>query len=66
MQSAQQLAGAWNAIATQQGQNVTFVNASWNPIIAPGATLNGVGFNGSFSTSNPPPAAFFLNGTLCQ
>ena len=64
--SAQQLAGAWNAVATQQGENVTFVNASWNPTIAPGATLSGVGFNGSFSTSNPPPTAFFLNGTRCQ
>ena len=64
--STQQLNGVWNATGTQQGQNVTFVNASWNPTIAPGALLNGIGFNGAFSSANPSPSAFFVNGVACH
>jgi endoglucanase len=64
--STQHLAGVWNATGTQQGQNVSFANAPWNSIIAPGATAAGVGFNGTFSSTNPAPSAFFLNGVRCQ
>ncbi len=57
---------SWNSSFTQTGANVTLTNASWNPTIAPGATLNGVGFNASYSGSNHAPTAFYVNGTLCN
>jgi hypothetical protein len=38
----------------------------WNPTIAPGATLSGIGFNASYSGSNPSPTTFYINGTLCR
>jgi hypothetical protein len=41
-------------------------NATWNPTIAAGATLSGMGFNASFSGTNAAPSAFYVNGTLCQ
>ena len=51
---------------SQIGPNAKLTNASYNPSIAPGATLNGIGFNGSYSGTNIAPAAFYLNGTLCN
>jgi hypothetical protein len=62
----QQITQAWNSNYTQHGPNATLTNADWNPTIAPGATLSGVGFNASYSGSNPTPAAFYVNGTRCQ
>ena len=62
----QQITQAWNSNYTQSGANATLTNASWNPTIAAGATLSGMGFNASYSGSNPPPAAFYVNGTRCQ
>ena len=64
--STQQLAGVWNAIGTQQGQNVSFVNAAWDATIASGSSVSGIGFNGTYGSSNPRPAQFFLNGVPCQ
>ena len=40
-------------------------NAAWNQSIGSGETFN-VGFNGTFSGANDPPAAFTLNGTPCN
>ena len=37
----QQITQAWNSNYTQTGQNASLTNASWNPNIAPGATLSG-------------------------
>jgi len=62
----QQITEAWNANYSQSGANATLTNASWNPTIAAGATLSGMGFNGSYSGSNPAPTAFYVNGTRCQ
>ncbi|HEV3202381.1 MAG TPA: Ig-like domain repeat protein [Bryobacteraceae bacterium] len=62
----QQITQSWNSNYSQTGQNATLTNASWNPTIAAGATLSGMGFNGSYSGSNNSPAAFYLNGTKCQ
>jgi len=39
---------------------------SYNSTLAPGATLSGVGFGGSYSGTNAAPAAFYVNGTLCH
>ncbi len=57
---------SWNATHTQSGPNVTFTDMSYNKQIAAGATLTGVGFNGSYSGSNPAPTVFYINGTRCQ
>jgi endoglucanase len=57
---------SWNSNFTQSGQSVTLTNASWNAQIAPGQSASGLGFNASYSGSNPPPAAFYVNGTLCK
>jgi hypothetical protein len=62
----QKITESWNSDYTQTGANASLTNASWNPTIAPGATLSGVGFNGSYSGSNSAPTAFYINGTLCH
>ncbi len=62
----QQITQSWNSVYTQSGQNVALTNASWNPTINPGATLNGIGFNANYSGTNNSPAVFYVNGTLCQ
>lgn len=41
------------------------LNLSWNSTIAPGATMTGLGFNGSYSGANPRPTAFTVNGAAC-
>jgi hypothetical protein len=63
--TSQQVTQGWNGIFTQQGSNVTIVSQSYNPTIAPGASLN-PGFNGSWSGSNPSPTSFTLNGVTCS
>jgi large repetitive protein len=62
----QKITQSWNATYTQTGANAKLTNESYNAAIAPGATLNGIGFNGSYSGTNHSPAAFYLNGTLCN
>lgn len=54
----------WNGGYTQTGDAVTVTNASYNGSIATGATTN-FGFNGSWTTADPVPAQFTLNGVLC-
>jgi PKD repeat protein len=55
----------WNGVVSQSAKKVTVRNASWNPAIAAGATLSGIGFNATYSGSNPKPMAFTLNGQTC-
>jgi len=62
----QQITQAWNSSYTQNGKNASLVNMSYNANIAAGATLSGMGFNGSYSGTNTAPTAFYVNGTLCQ
>jgi hypothetical protein len=62
----QTLTQAWNANYSQRGTNVNFTYESYNATIAAGATLSGMGFNGTWSGSNVAPTAFYVNGTLCQ
>jgi cellulose 1,4-beta-cellobiosidase len=62
----QQITQAWNSSYTQAGPNASLLAASWNKNIAPGATVNGIGFNASYSGTNTAPTAFYVNGTLCQ
>jgi expansin (peptidoglycan-binding protein) len=60
----QQLGQGWSATWGQAGANVTAANASFNGTIAPGASTQ-IGFNGTYSGSNPRPAAFTLNNATC-
>jgi len=62
----QQITQAWNSNYSESGANATLTNASWNAMINPGSTISGIGFNGSYSGSNPNPTAFYVNGTRCQ
>ena len=62
----QKITQSWNSTYTQTGANAALTNESWNPTIAAGATLSGMGFNGSYSGTNSAPTAFYLNGTLCH
>jgi endoglucanase len=56
----------WSARYTQSGPTVTITNEAWNATIAPGADLNGIGFNATYSGTNRIPRAFALNGTPCR
>lgn len=62
----QKLTQAWNSNLVQGGPNVVLINASWNGVIAPGASATGIGFNASYGGTNAPPAAFYLNGVMCR
>jgi hypothetical protein len=62
----QQITQSWNASYTQKGANASLTNASYNGTIAAGATVSGIGFNASYSGTNPAPPAFSVNGTLCK
>jgi endoglucanase len=63
---AQRIDQLWSARYTQNGKAVTLTNEAWNATIAPGADLNGIGFNASYSGANHTPTAFSLNGTPCR
>ncbi len=60
-QTIQQL---WNGSYTQSGGDVTVTNASYNASIDTGASTS-FGFNGAWNGSNPVPATFTLDGTVC-
>jgi hypothetical protein len=63
--AGQQVTQAWNAAVSQNGAQVTAVNASYNGTLATGASTS-FGFNGSWdNSSNPAPASFSLNGVAC-
>nr|BFE61925.1 cellulase family glycosylhydrolase [Dactylosporangium thailandense] len=55
----------WSATYTQSGANVTAASLSYNGALATGASTS-IGFNGSWTGSNPKPAAFTLNGVTCN
>jgi len=62
--AGQTITQAWNATVSQSGAQVTLRNASYNAVIAPGASIS-AGFNGTWTGSNPVPAGFTLNGATC-
>jgi cellulose 1,4-beta-cellobiosidase len=61
----QRLVQGWSARWSQSGRNVTAQNESWNGNLATGASI-GIGFNGSWSGSNPKPTSFTVNGVACN
>jgi hypothetical protein len=62
--SGQAVTQAWNATVTQSGTAVTATNVSYNGSIGTGGSV-AFGFNGSWTSSNPVPSGFTLNGTAC-
>jgi hypothetical protein len=62
----QKITESWDSTYSQSGANAKLTNASYDATLGPGATITGIGFNASYSGSNPAPAAFYLNGTLCK
>jgi endoglucanase len=62
--SGQTVSQLWNGSYTQSGTAVTVRNVSYNGSIATNGSTS-FGFNGAFTSTNPVPAAFTLNGTAC-
>ncbi|MFJ9519854.1 glycoside hydrolase family 9 protein [Kitasatospora sp. NPDC101801] len=60
----QRIGNAWNATVVQSGAAVTAKDVGWNGSVAPGATAQ-FGFQATFSGSNPAPARFTVNGSVC-
>jgi hypothetical protein len=59
--------GGWNGNFTQSGQNVTVTNMSYNGSVAANASVNpSPGFNGTWTTANPVPTNFAVNGNACN
>ncbi|WFE61487.1 glycoside hydrolase family 48 protein [Micromonospora sp. WMMD712] len=63
--SSQRVVQGWSAKWSQSGSEVTATNESYNGSLGTGASTT-IGFNGSYSGSNPKPTAFTLNGTPCN
>ena len=55
----------WQAIPTITGTHVNAKNESYNGNLPANGTVS-FGFNGTWTTSNPVPTAFTLNGTACN
>ena len=62
--AGQQVTQYWNTTVTQSGSQVTARNVGYNGSIATNGTAS-FGFNASWTSSNPAPTAFTLNGTAC-
>ncbi|MFI6074083.1 non-reducing end alpha-L-arabinofuranosidase family hydrolase [Actinoplanes sp. NPDC051343] len=55
---------AWNASVTQSGSAVTAKNVSYNGAVPTNGTVS-FGFNGSWTSGNPVPMSFAVNGVSC-
>ncbi|HEV2345382.1 MAG TPA: cellulose binding domain-containing protein [Actinocrinis sp.] len=62
----QKITGVWGAAATQSGEMVTLTNLSYDATITPGATVSGIGFQGTWSASDAAASSFAVNGTICS
>ncbi|MFI5834227.1 glycoside hydrolase family 44 protein [Micromonospora sp. NPDC051300] len=62
--SGQKVGQGWSATWKQTGTAVAAESLSWNGRLAPGAST-GIGFNGTWSGTNPAPIVFTLNGRRC-
>ena len=64
--SGQAVTQLWNGTVAQSGQNVTVTNLSYNGSVPAGAMVSSEpGFNGSWTSSNPVPTNFSVNGNVC-
>lgn len=62
--AGQRVTQGWSGTYSQSGAHVTVANVAWNGSLGTGATVN-TGFNGTFTSANPLPTSFSLNGTPC-
>ena len=62
--STTKLSNGWSATWSQSGNTVQATNVAWNGNLANGASTT-VGFQGSWSGSNPAPTSFKINGVTC-
>ncbi len=62
--SGQRVTSGWSAAWSQAASAVTAAGLPWNKDLAPGQSLL-IGFQGTHTGANPPPAAFQINGTPC-
>ena len=62
--AGQTVTQAWSATVTQSGANVTARNVDYNGSIPTNGTAS-FGFNGAWTSSNPAPTSFALNGVTC-
>ncbi|WP_326551172.1 cellulose binding domain-containing protein [Micromonospora sp. NBC_01813] len=62
--AGQTITQAWNTTLTQSGPAVTARNVSYNGAIPTNGTTS-FGFNGSWTSSNPAPTSFAMNGVAC-
>ncbi|MBF8187608.1 glycoside hydrolase family 6 protein [Nonomuraea sp. K274] len=54
----------WGANFSQSGTRVTATNMPYNGSVATGASIS-IGYNGTWSGTNPAPTSFSVNGTTC-
>ncbi|KAB8196661.1 cellobiohydrolase [Nonomuraea phyllanthi] len=54
----------WGANWSQSGTRVTGTSMPWNGSLSTGASVS-VGFNGTWSGTNPNPTSFSVNGNTC-
>jgi len=64
--NGQQITQSWNGVAAQDGARVPITNAPWNGRLNPGQTLDGIGFNATWDTTNNRPTMFSVNTTTCS
>ncbi|MGW3898710.1 non-reducing end alpha-L-arabinofuranosidase family hydrolase [Micromonospora profundi] len=62
--AGQTVTQSWNTSLTQSGAAVTARNVSYNGSIPTNGSTS-FGFNGSWTSSNPVPSSFALNGVTC-
>ncbi len=63
--NGQSITQSWGGIFAQSGLNVTVTNASYNGSVAANASVV-PGFNGVWTSSNPIPTSFTVNGNVCN
>nr|MDT0657182.1 cellulose binding domain-containing protein [Micromonospora sp. DSM 115978] len=62
--AGQTVSQGWNATFTQSGAQVTAASVAHNGALATGASTS-FGFNGTWTSTNPVPTGFTVNGTIC-
>jgi acetylxylan esterase len=61
----QKITNAWNATATQSGEAVTAVNASYDAAISPGGSIS-IGIQGTWTSNDNAPSSFTVNNVACS
>lgn len=63
--TGQAVTQGWTGTFAQSGQNVTVASLSYNGAVAVNGSVN-PGFNGAWTSSNPVPTSFTVNGNACN